>query len=56
MDQELMALVWDAYWEDGNTETALKRVVEVVRAYDKAAALKATSPKISKLNLRQQAA
>lgn len=54
MDEELMTLVWNAYWDEGNTKTALERVVQVVRDYDKASALSA--PKITKLAPRRRAA
>lgn len=54
MDEELMTLVWNAYWDEGNTKTALERVVQVVREYDKAAALSASQ--ITKITPRRRAA
>lgn len=56
MDDELMTLVWNAYWDEGNTKTALERVVQVVRDYDKAAALSAATFKVTKIASRRRAA
>ncbi len=54
MDEELETLVWNAYWDEGNTKLALARVVQVVRDYDKASALSAS--KITKITPRRRAA
>ncbi len=56
MDEELETLVWNAYWDEGNTKLALARVVQVVRDYDKAAALSASASKITKITPRRRAA
>ena len=56
MDEELMTLVWNAYWDEGNTKTALERVVQVVRDYDKAAVLSASTTKVTKIASRRRAA
>lgn len=37
MDEELMTLVWNAYWDEGNTKTALERVAQVERLAAEAA-------------------
>ena len=55
MDEELETLVWNAYWDEGNTKTALERVVQVVRDYDKAA-LSASNSKVTKIAPRRRAA
>ncbi len=56
MDEELMTLVWNAYWDEGNTKTALERVVQVVRDYDKASALSVSTSKVTKITPRRRAA
>ncbi len=56
MDEELMTLVWNAYWDEGNTKTALERVVQVVRDYDKAAPLTFSKSKVTKITPRRRAA
>ncbi|RBO91063.1 hypothetical protein DFR47_11060 [Pseudochrobactrum asaccharolyticum] len=56
MDEELMTLVWYAYWDEGNTKTALERVVQVVRDYDKAALASAQASSVTKLSQRRKAA
>lgn len=56
MDEQLMTLVWSAYWDEGNTKTALERVVQVVRDYDKDAALSASNSKATKIVSRRRAA
>ena len=53
MDEELETLVWNAYWDEGNTKLALARVVQVVRDYDKAAA---SNSKVTKIAPRRRAA
>ncbi len=54
MDEQLMTLVWNAYWDEGNTKTALERVVQVVRDYDNNAA--ASNFKVTKIAPRRRAA
>lgn len=56
MEASLETLVWDAYWQEGNTKLALERVVQVVRDYDKAAELSAAQSKITKISHRRRAA
>ena len=56
MDEELETLVWNAYWDEGSTKTALERVVQVVRDYDKNAALSASNSKVTKIAPRRRAA
>lgn len=56
MDEELMTLVWNAYWDEGNTKLALERVVQVVRDYDKAALASAQASSVTKLSQRRKAA
>lgn len=56
MEASLETLVWDAYWQEGNTKLALERVVQVVRDYDKAAMASAQASSVTKLSQRRKAA
>ena len=56
MDEELMTLVWNAYWDEGNTKLALERVVQVVRDYDKTAMASVPASSVTKLSQRRKAA